>query len=325
MNFLMEDFDALSVSGRQLKLFLAIYDTGSVSAAADRFGLNQSTVSHHLDRLRGALNDRLFIRMGKKIVPTEFAHELAPRVRQMVVGLEDLANRADFDPSAEMRTVTIAANMTELVPEMLRIQNRINRAAPGVGLRFLELGSRSRTAELLESGNVDLVITTRPSKYESALNHQEYSRDRHVCFYDAQVRRPVRSVDEYCSARHAVLDFGNSTLSTVAGVMAEEGLTREIALATSDVNLLAAMIPGTDLIATFQSQLSNSVFARLAYSVPPIELPPVIFDLVWHRRSEHSGRSKWLRRTVLETAPQPVTPQVTAEQISASPEDAVVD
>ncbi|MEM1163888.1 MAG: LysR family transcriptional regulator [Pseudomonadota bacterium] len=304
----MEDFDALSVSGRQLKLFLAIYDSGSVSAAADRFGLNQSTVSHHLDRLRSALNDRLFIRMGKKIVPTEFAHELAPRVRHMVVGLEDLANRADFDPSAEMRTVTIAANVTELVPEMLRIRNRISRAAPGVGLRFLELGARSRVSELLDSGDVDLVITIRAAKYESSLNWQEYSRDRNVCFYDPQVRRPVRSIEEYCSARHAVLDFGLSGLSTVASVMAEQGLTREVALGASDVSLLAAMIPGTDLISTFQASLANSVFARLAYSVPPIDLPPVIFDLVWHRRSEHSGRSRWLRRTVLETASQPVEP-----------------
>ena len=45
-----------------LTVFEAIYETGTVSGAADRLALSQSAASHSLSRLREACRDDLFVR-----------------------------------------------------------------------------------------------------------------------------------------------------------------------------------------------------------------------------------------------------------------------
>ena len=77
----MQNFDTLKLNGRRLKLLLLALDEGSVGRAAERLGLNQSTASHHLERLRQALGNPLFVKLGKGITPTDFAVSVAPRVR----------------------------------------------------------------------------------------------------------------------------------------------------------------------------------------------------------------------------------------------------
>ena len=49
--------DELDLDYRLLRLFLTIYDEGSVTAAANRLGVGQPTVSHGLDRLRQMIGD----------------------------------------------------------------------------------------------------------------------------------------------------------------------------------------------------------------------------------------------------------------------------
>jgi len=48
----------------------------STVRAAERLGMSQSAVSAALSRLRGVLNDPLFVREGPGIVPTDFARQL---------------------------------------------------------------------------------------------------------------------------------------------------------------------------------------------------------------------------------------------------------
>ena len=77
------NIDELGLDYRLLRLFLTIYDEGSVTAAANRLGVGQPTVSHGLDRLRQIIGDPLFVRSGRSVSPTAHADEIAPDIRNL--------------------------------------------------------------------------------------------------------------------------------------------------------------------------------------------------------------------------------------------------
>ena len=66
----MNDFDWYALDARLLRLLVAVAQTGSVTAAAQRLGVTQSAVSHQLDRLRAIVGDPLFVKSGRGIVAT---------------------------------------------------------------------------------------------------------------------------------------------------------------------------------------------------------------------------------------------------------------
>ena len=291
----MQSRDASGLDGRLLKLFLSIYDSNSVSRAAEEFDLNQSTVSHNLEKLRRGLGDPLFVKSGRGITPTVFAIELVPRVREIVALLEGLSTSEAYDPSIDGHPITIATNATELLPELIKIRDTIALRAPHAQIRFLELGSRENVEPMLEAGKTDLVVTARMAAYPSSLITSSYLCDPHVCFFDQEVRKPPRTVNQYSAARHAVLDFGGNRKSTVALALEQQSVSRSIALTAPNAQVLGQLVKGTDLVVTMQSRLHAYAFKGLATCRPPVTLPDVSFDLVWHRRANGSARSRWLR------------------------------
>ncbi len=76
------------------RTFLAVARTGSLTAAAQRLGASQPTVTRQVQALEQALGMRLFLRHPRGVRLTERALELVPaaeRVEQAVTGFERLA------------------------------------------------------------------------------------------------------------------------------------------------------------------------------------------------------------------------------------------
>lgn len=65
------------------RAFLAVLDTGSLSAAARLLGLTQPTVRHRIEALEQAVGQPLFVRGVNGQTPTENARDLAGYVRRM--------------------------------------------------------------------------------------------------------------------------------------------------------------------------------------------------------------------------------------------------
>ncbi len=64
--------------------------------------------------------------------------------------------------------------------------------------------------------------------------------------------------------------------------------------------VLANLVKGTDYIITMNKKLAKSSFSKLAYCKSPIPFPEIKFDMIWHRRAEHSGRNNWLQSLTKE-------------------------
>ena len=296
----MDNNGYLNLNGHLLKVFLAIYDTNSVSKAAIEVGLNQSTISYSLEKLRACLDDPLFIKSGRGITATERAIALAPGIRSQLAGLEELANKENYIPELETQPVTIATNVTEFLPQCEQLYKMLTNIAPNMPIRFLDLGARENISPYLESGFVDLIWAGRLSQCPPDVNTKMIMRDQRVCFYDPAVRGPVKSLDAYCESAHAIQDFGGNTPNAIDAFVEAQGRKRNIKLCAPGVEALAYLVKGTDLLMTMQLELKKSIFSHLSYCPTPIPFPDFVVDMHWHRRMEYSARSIWLRNCVSE-------------------------
>lgn len=106
---------------RELRYFLAVYETGSVTAAARRCFISQPSISAAIAALERELKTCLFVRHRKGAAPTAAADALHGRARRLVD--EASALRELFDePPAEaitvglMRTLDIRRTLALLTP-----------------------------------------------------------------------------------------------------------------------------------------------------------------------------------------------------------------
>ncbi len=91
-----------------LVLFEAVLEERHVGRAAIRLHVSPSAVSHGLGRLRRLMNDPLFLRQPKGVVPTERAKLLATPVADILDRARQvLANAEGFDPRKSVRRFVI--------------------------------------------------------------------------------------------------------------------------------------------------------------------------------------------------------------------------
>lgn len=83
------------VNIRQIEVFKAVMDAGSVTGAARRLNISQPSVSKHLRQLEERLGIRLFVRMGNRLTPKPEAHALFDQVERVYRGLDHLSRFAE--------------------------------------------------------------------------------------------------------------------------------------------------------------------------------------------------------------------------------------
>ena len=94
-----------------LRSFLAVVETGSLSAAAKRTGTTQPTLSRHVRELEAALGVGLFARTVRGLDPTEAALGLVDDARAMGEAAEALALKAQGRSQQLTGTVRVAASV----------------------------------------------------------------------------------------------------------------------------------------------------------------------------------------------------------------------
>jgi DNA-binding transcriptional LysR family regulator len=72
------------------RTFKTIYETGTLTATAEKLFISQPGVSLHLSSLEAYMGVKLFDRISKKMVPTECGKVLYNSVVESVLKLEDV-------------------------------------------------------------------------------------------------------------------------------------------------------------------------------------------------------------------------------------------
>lgn len=151
------------VAWNDQRIFLAVLEEGSLSAAARRLGLSHPTVRARIEALEERLGAVLFTRSVNGLTPTETAEVLRDPARAMAMA-SDLFVRVASAPAGEVAgTVRISVSEfmgIEVMPSMLA---RLHEAHPGIRV---ELSLSNVQANLLAQ-EVDVAVRTVAPKQEA--------------------------------------------------------------------------------------------------------------------------------------------------------------
>jgi LysR family transcriptional regulator, low CO2-responsive transcriptional regulator len=151
----------MAITLTQLRTFLAVLRTGSVSAAADELVVTQPSVSAAVSALSREVGVPLTERVGRSVRASPAGRTFAPYAAD-VIGLLDQGGRACRE-AAEVarREVRIAAVTTageHIVPALMEAFSARN---PDITLS-VEVGNRQRVFDLVRTHESDLAVGGRP-------------------------------------------------------------------------------------------------------------------------------------------------------------------
>ncbi len=164
---MLNEIDLSRADLNLLTLFEVVLRERHVGRAAARLNLSPSAVSHGLKRLRLLLNDPLFLRTPKGVVPTARAAELTEPIAEVLARVRNVIAGAEaFDPAKSSRRFTVAAPdgiSSVIVQPLLAI---LGCRAPGIDIGLRQLLPPNRSIERawepaladLEAGAMDVAI-----------------------------------------------------------------------------------------------------------------------------------------------------------------------
>jgi DNA-binding transcriptional LysR family regulator len=150
-----------AVDWERHRAFLAVVDTGSLSAAARQLVAAQPTVRRRIEDLEAQLGVALFTRSPSGLTPTPLGLELAQHARAMALAAASLARAASAEAGAASGVVRITASEVigmEVLPTILA---DLREAHPGL---VFALALTNRNEDLLRREADIAVRMVRPTQ-----------------------------------------------------------------------------------------------------------------------------------------------------------------
>lgn len=287
-----------------LRILLAIYETGNVTAAAKQLGISQPAASAALARLRHSLGDPLFIRSGAGMEATPRAQGIIERTREVIEIIDrDILSSPTFDPvSTEHEFVFCLSEVGEVV-FLPALFERLRQVAPKARLRTISLAPEALT-EGLHEGKVDAVLgyfpdLTAPNIYQQRL----FSHDLTCMLRRGHPLAGKRlSLEDFSRLEHLQVRDGSRRQEMFEAYLANAGINRNIVLQTSHYMSVPSIIEQSDLVVVLPRTVANlySHIVNVQIVEPPIEIPRYDLKQFWHARVHQAPRSVWLRRLITE-------------------------
>jgi LysR family transcriptional regulator for metE and metH len=145
---------------RHLRMIVAVAASGSATKAASEVHLTQSAVSHQLRDVEDRLGTPLFLRVGKRMIPTAAGERVlvtARRVLDEIAATEDDVRRMGAKEAAVIRVCTQCNTGYHWLPPLLET---FRRTHPHVDVA-LAVECTTRPLEALLEGRLDLAIVTQ--------------------------------------------------------------------------------------------------------------------------------------------------------------------
>ncbi len=280
---MLNEIDLSRADLNLLGLFEVVLEELHVGRAAERLNLSSSAVSHGLGRLRLLLNDPLFLKTPKGVVPTERALILAETINDILTNARRLiANAQPFDPATSRRRFVIGtqdAATNELLPSLLA---EIGRVAPmvDIGLRtvlpnqlswgdaFKDLDNRAIDVAILFFNNLPN-FAGAPARF---VTQPLYDEVFVVAMRSGHPYADDPTLERYCSMHHIISSTGDS-IGYVDLLLAEKGLSRRVALTVPNFMTALGVVAETNLLSALPKRLAMryAEMFKLTLKEMPIE------------------------------------------------------
>lgn len=297
---------ALTFDANLVRVFLAIWDTRSLTAAGDRLGLTQPAVSHALRRLRERFDDPLFVRDRAGMEPTGKAIRLHGPFRLALDAIAGaVTGGGQFDPATARLRFRIAMSDVSEMYFLPRLLAWMADMAPGISIESIPLDAESAAA-WLRRGEVDLALGHAP-QLESECASEMLIRDRLVCL----VRRghPLAetplTLERFIDLHHVDAGSHAPGHGAVDLQLAMLGLQRRIAVRVRHLVTAPPLVSATDLAVVYPQSLATELVRAGGFHA--MDLPfaslPMDVKLHIHRSALEQADIAWLGKAVCSLFP----------------------
>ena len=144
-----------------MEVFLAVMQYSSVTRAAEKLFLSPGAVSLQLHNLAAELRTELFVRSGRRIIPTEQALRLAEQAREVVRRVREIEQDFSNIPDEDSRPFHFATGPTTLIHRLGEPLRLLRRQFPRADIHVTVGVTEGIVAGLLER-RFDLGLISLP-------------------------------------------------------------------------------------------------------------------------------------------------------------------
>lgn len=295
----------------EIRTFLDVMETGSVSGAAARANLSKSVVSKRVADLELALGALLFQRHAGRITPTETAEELAQRLRPALAEMTNAVESAAWGMAGLRGSLAITAPMSFGISSLGPVLAAFARQHPELELI---IDYDDRIIDLVR-GRFDLALRIGHLPDSGLMARKLCEDPRAICASPDYVNRngvPGSLID---LAKHTAIGYLNvhsaqvwqfiDESGEVVGVPMQSRITANNGEAMRDMAIAGLGMALLPLIIAHEA-LESRRLVRIADHLKPTPLP---ISVVWppakpmpmklraivdHLASAFSGQSPWL-------------------------------
>jgi DNA-binding transcriptional LysR family regulator len=268
-----------------LVLFDVVFRERHLGRAAHRLGLTTSAVSHGLNRLRRMLNDPLFLRSPRGVVPTERATDLADSISDILARVGSVMESArPFEAKQSRRRFTIGAPDALSAIFLPSLLERVRLEAPHVGISVREAfpaATAFKVERVWESVRQQLEARTMDvAVIPAARVAPRFERKR---LYETRfvvtarrghpfLRKPT--LEHFCSCKHVVVSQVGDPRGFIDILLEKQKLSRRVEVTVPTFLLALVIVAGSDLLAAVPRNLLDVHGKRLglAFTDVPIDV-----------------------------------------------------
>jgi LysR family hydrogen peroxide-inducible transcriptional activator len=279
----------------QLRYFLAVAQAGSFSRAAERCHVSQPSLSQQISKLETRLRQRLFDRLGRRVVLTNAGRLLLDRATAIVSAVEDAERRMRDAEGLEGGKLAIGAIPT-IAPYLLppALERFLSRH-PNVELTVHEdVTSHLVTAAV--AGDIDLALVALPVEDQRLQAEPLLTEplllalppDHRLC-----KRRQV-TIDDLRQERFILLDEMHCLGEQIISFCRANDCQPRIACRSAQISTVQALISlgqGVSLI----PEMARRADAKGGRVYRPLadRKPTRTIGAVWHRHRYQSPVAEW--------------------------------
>lgn len=167
------------MSLHQLTVFLAVYEHGSLTRAAEELGYAQPSISEQVRALEKTLGVTLFRRVGRGVVPTTVADTLRPHAERTLAAAEETRLAAQRVKRFETGTIRFGMFGTARLYAGAGLVADVLARHPGVRVELVGQNS-SEVQEDLRRGRLEAAMISVPSVESEGMQVTPVARDEIV-------------------------------------------------------------------------------------------------------------------------------------------------
>lgn len=270
------------LSLHQLRCFLATYELGSLTAAAEQLGYAQPSVSEQIRALEKSLGVALFRRVGRGVVPTTPADTLRPLAEKTLAAAEETRRTMSQVKALETGTIRFGMFGTVRLYAGARLVADVLARHPGVRLELIGQNSTTVTDQL-RRGHLEAALIALPNVASEGLHFIPVARDElvYVSTNRSITSRPVDAAT-LASAQLVMPETSyrevDSTRILLRKLLHESGHNPATRVEVEDVET-AVEVVGMGLADTIiQRGAATQLLPRLAPNARFTSLQPALFE-----------------------------------------------